>query len=123
MIKALFVSAELALKDNGIKKDELNGIGISCGEMLNSRKEFVLSPPDLPGWNNIAIVEMAEKKFGIKTNLQNDANACALAEWEFGAGKGYSNIIFLTFDKGLGAQVFETLCSGDLRQNRMSTFI
>ena len=44
--------------------------------------------PNLPGWDNIPIVAMVEKKTGIKTNLHNDANACALAEWKFGAGKG-----------------------------------
>ena len=103
MIDALFVVAEKVLKDNGIKKDELHGIGISCGGPLNSRNGLILSPPNLPGWDNIAIVEMAAKRFGIKTLLQNDANACAVAEWKFGAGKGYSNIIFLTFGTGMGA--------------------
>lgn len=43
------------------------------------------------------------KKTGIKTNLHNDANACALAEWKFGAGKGTKNMVFLTFGTGLGA--------------------
>jgi glucokinase len=103
MIEELFVHAEHVLKHNGIKKDELHGIGISCGGPLNSRKGLVLSPPNLPGWDNIAIVEMTEKRFGIKTHLQNDANACAVAEWKFGAGRGYSNIIFLTFGTGMGA--------------------
>ena len=103
MIETLFINAEQVLKDNKIKKDELNGIGISCGGPLNSKMGVILSPPNLPGWDNIAIVEMAEKRFGIKTHLQNDANACAVAEWKFGAGKGYSNIIFLTFGTGMGA--------------------
>lgn len=70
MIEALFVNAEQALKDNGIKKDGLQGIGISCGGPLDTRKGLILSPPNLPGWNNIAIVEIAEKRFGIKTHLQ-----------------------------------------------------
>lgn len=35
--------------------------------------------------------------------LQNDANACALAEWQYGAGKGCQNMVFLTFGTGLGA--------------------
>lgn len=43
------------------------------------------------------------KKTRIKTNLHNDANACALAEWKFGAGKGTKNMVFLTFGTGLGA--------------------
>ena len=35
--------------------------------------------------------------------LQNDANACALAEWKFGAGRGSKNMVFLTFGTGMGA--------------------
>lgn len=43
-------------------------------------------------------------KFGdVPIMLQNDANACALAEWRLGAGKGCRNMIFLTFGTGLGA--------------------
>ena len=37
--------------------------------------------------------------------MQNDANACAVAEWKFGAGKGLDNVIFLTFGTGLGAGI------------------
>ena len=37
--------------------------------------------------------------------LQNDANACALAEWRFGAGRGTSDMVFLTFGTGLGAGI------------------
>jgi len=40
---------------------------------------------------------------GVKAALQNDANACALAEWKFGAGRGTKNMVFLTFGTGLGA--------------------
>lgn len=62
-----------------------------------------MSPPNLPGWDNIPIVEIFEKEFGIRTAIHNDANACALAEWQFGAGAGTRNMIFLTFGTGLGA--------------------
>ena len=40
---------------------------------------------------------MIEERFGFDAYLQNDANACALAEWKFGAGKRLRNMIFLTF--------------------------
>ncbi len=46
-----------------------------------------MSPPNLPGWDNIPIVGIFEKEFGIRTAIHNDANACALAEWQFGAGR------------------------------------
>lgn len=79
------------------------GIGISCGGPLDSRKGLVMSPPNLPGWDNIPIVKLVEDATGIPASLQNDANACALAEWKYGAGRGTRNMVFLTFGTGLGA--------------------
>jgi len=80
-----------------------SAIGISCGGPLDSKKGVIMSPPNLPGWDNIPIVALFEKRFGVKTAVQNDANACALAEWKFGAGRGYDNVIFLTFGTGMGS--------------------
>jgi glucokinase len=102
-INKIVQDADRLLTKNHIKKEELRGIGISCGGPLDSKRGVILSPPNLPGWDAIPIVEILEKKFGVKARLQNDANACALAEWKFGAGKGCDNVIFLTFGTGMGA--------------------
>lgn len=103
MITSLFRAAEVLMKKNGVQRDYIKGIGICCGGPLDSRKGLILSPPNLPGWDNIPVVEMAERHFGKMAFLQNDANACAIAEWRYGAGKGFSDIIFLTFGTGMGA--------------------
>ena len=78
-------------------------IGISCGGPLDERLGVILSPPNLPGWDEVHIVEALEARFGIPAKLLNDANAGALAEWKFGAGRGCENMIFMTFGTGLGA--------------------
>lgn len=78
-------------------------IGISCGGPLDEARGLILSPPNLPGWDNIPVVQMLTDQFGIPAYLCNDANACALAEWKFGAGQGTQNMIFLTFGTGMGA--------------------
>lgn len=80
-------------------------IGISCGGPLNEKTGVIMSPPNLPGWDEVHITEMLEERFGVKAKLLNDANAGALAEWRFGAGKGSENMLFLTFGTGLGAGV------------------
>ena len=87
---------------HGLEAGNTRAIGISCGGPLDSRTGVVMSPPNLPGWDNIPIVGIFEKEFGIRTAIHNDANACALAEWQFGAGAGTRNMIFLTFGTGLG---------------------
>ncbi len=83
--------------------DDFSRIGISCGGPLDDIQGIIQSPPNLPGWDDIPIVDLLTKRYGGKVALQNDANACALAEWKYGAGKGTKNMIFLTFGSGLGA--------------------
>ena len=78
-------------------------IGVSCGGPLDSRKGLILSPPNLPGWDEVPITAWLRERTGVPAYLQNDANACALAEWQYGAGKGCSSMAFLTFGTGLGA--------------------
>jgi glucokinase len=82
---------------------KLHRIGISCGGPLDSRKGMIISPPNLPGWDNVPVVQLFSERYGVPSAVQNDANACALAEWLMGAGKGTKNMVFLTFGTGMGA--------------------
>jgi glucokinase len=81
---------------------DIAAAGISCGGPLNSADGLVLSPPNLPGWDAVPVVRIIYEATGLPTRLENDANAGALAEWRFGAGRGASNLIFLTAGTGMG---------------------
>jgi glucokinase len=81
----------------------IKALGISCGGPLDSKRGIILGPPNLPGWEHVPLKTHFETRLGIATYVQNDANACALAEWKWGAGQGTQNMIFLTFGTGLGA--------------------
>lgn len=102
-IERILSETERIMQHHQLTPANTEAIGICCGGPLNSKTGMVMSPPNLPGWDNIPITAIIENRIGIKTNLQNDANACALAEWKFGAGKGAKNMVFLTFGTGLGA--------------------
>ena len=91
-----------------------NSIGISIGGPLDSKKGIIKSPPNLPGWDNIPLKELLEKDFNIPSYIMHDAKTCVLAEWWFGAGRGCSNIIFLTFGTGIGCGI---ICDGKLLGN------
>ncbi|KRE64624.1 ROK family protein [Paenibacillus sp. Soil750] len=97
--KLISVLEQLLLEQGG----SLAAIGISCGGPLDSKTGVILSPPNLPGWDHIPITSLIKEHFGVPVGLQNDANACALAEWRWGAGVGTRNMIFLTFGTGMGA--------------------
>ena len=102
-IENLLSTTEEMMVRHGLTAANTEAIGISCGGPLSSATGVVMSPPNLPGWDNIPIVKLVQDRTGVKAALQNDANACALAEWKFGAGRGSRNMAFLTFGTGLGA--------------------
>ena len=80
-------------------------IGISCGGPLDSRRGVIMSPPNLPGWDDVPVVKFFEDRFHVPVAVQNDANACALAEYLYGSGRGTRSMVFMTFGTGLGAGI------------------
>lgn len=96
-------TTDAVLFRNGLTSADAFGIGVSCGGPLDSATGTIKRPPNLPDWDDVPITSLLSKRFGIPAFLQNDANACAVAEWKFGAGRGYKNVVFLTFGTGMGA--------------------
>ena len=78
-------------------------IGVSCGSPMDSKRGIIMEPPNLLGWKDVHITEELTSRTGLPAYLCNDANACALAEGRFGAGRGTRNMICCTFGTGLGA--------------------
>ena len=102
-LSCLYDAIDSILARNQLEPAELLGIGISCGGPLDHRSGIIYNPPNLYGWVNVPIVRLLEERYHVPAFLQNDANACALAEWKFGAARNYSNVVFLTFGTGMGA--------------------
>lgn len=103
IIAELIDSAHIILNRNNIDIDDVIACGISCGGPLDSDRGIIMCPPNLSDWDNVPLADMISKSLGVPCKVRNDADACALAEWQFGAGKGAKNMIFLTFGTGMGA--------------------
>ncbi len=103
IVGELISSAKEILCRNGITSDDVLACGVSCGGPLNSDTGVIMRPPNLPDWDNVPLADMVSEELGIPCKVRNDADACALAEWQFGAGRGTKNMIFLTFGTGMGA--------------------
>ena len=103
VVNQILAEGDALLARNGVSRSELLGAGISCGGPLNSKRGVIECPPNLPDWDEVPITEIVSRHFGVRAVLQNDANACAVAEWRFGAGRGCENMMFLTFGTGMGA--------------------
>ncbi|MBQ3045890.1 MAG: ROK family protein [Clostridia bacterium] len=103
VIAELVSSAEEIISRNGIESSDVLACGVSCGGPLNTDTGVIMRPPNLPDWDNVPLADMISEALGIPCKVRNDADACALAEWQFGAGRGTKNMIFLTFGTGMGA--------------------
>ena len=102
-IRMIISESKRLIERNGLRNEDIAAAGINCGGPLDSKRGVILCPPNLTGWINIPISAIVEEQLGIKAYLQNDANAGAIAEYMFGAGRGKENIMFLTFGTGMGA--------------------
>jgi glucokinase len=80
-----------------------HAVSVSIGGPLDVRRGIIKSPPNLPGWTDIPLKEMLSREFPVPVFVEHDGNAGALAEWYFGAGKGFRNIVFVTMGTGFGA--------------------
>ena len=103
ILSELRVGLDRILQNRKLSPKDIISIGISCGGPLDSKHGIILSPPNLPGWDKIRITDYFNQVYNVPVFLENDANACALAEWKLGAGQGTENMIFLTFGTGMGA--------------------
>lgn len=81
----------------------VSAVSVSIGGPLDVLKGVIKSPPNLPGWDNIPLKKMLADQFGLPVYIEHDGNAGALAEFYFGAGKGFRNVVFITMGTGLGA--------------------
>ncbi len=83
----------------------VSSIGVGCGGPLDSQTGVIYSPPNLPGWDAYPLKTRLEEQFGVPAFVENDANAAALAEHRFGAGKGYRNVFYITASTGIGSGI------------------
>ena len=98
----IFQAIEQMLEKNQAR---LTAVGIGCPSPLDIEKGLVMSPSNLRDWNNFPIVKLFEERFKVPVALDNDANAAALGEYIYGAGRGYKNVVYITVSTGIGGGI------------------
>lgn len=86
-------------------KLKIQGIGIGCPGVVSIKKGIIENAPNLPGWKNVKLGPIIKEKFGYKVHLENDANAAAIGELMFGAGKKFESFIMITLGTGVGGGI------------------
>ncbi|WP_411334723.1 ROK family protein [Metabacillus indicus] len=85
-----------------IQGKRIKGIGIGAPGPLDSKNGIILSPPNLPGWDQIPLAKILEEHFRVSVYLNNDANVAGLAEANAGSGANCESVYYVTVSTGIG---------------------
>jgi glucokinase len=91
-------------------RDGVDAIGIASPGPLDPHTGTILATPNIPEWKNFPLTSRLSRQFGVPAYLDNDANMAGLAEWQFGAGKGHKDLVYLTISTGIGGGVISNGC-------------
>jgi glucokinase len=80
-------------------------VGASIGGPLDADRGVILSPPNLPGWDQIPLRDILHQRLRLPARIEHDAAACCLAEYLWGRGIGKTRLIYLTCGTGFGAGI------------------
>lgn len=99
LIREILIEEHVDLK-------QIGAIGISSPGPISTKEGKMLKPPNLPGWENAPLVHYFKDAFHKEVVMNNDANAAAVAEYQFGSSKGTPNLVYLTCSTGMGGGAF-----------------
>ena len=105
MIARLIDLGRASLAAAGVAVGDIPAVGIGCGGPLDPRTGVIHDPPNLPGWHDVPLTAMVSAAFDRPAFVDNDATAAALAEWRWGAGRGLTDLVYLTISTGIGGGV------------------
>jgi len=104
-IEALLASLSRACAEAGVEAGGLSGLGVATPGWVDTERGVVPAAPQLIGWRDVPLVEMLQERLGLTVLLENDANAAALGENAFGAGRGTRHMLYITISTGVGAGI------------------
>ncbi|AWP27167.1 MULTISPECIES: ROK family protein [unclassified Paenibacillus] len=83
----------------------LRGVGMASPGTVNSREGIVIHGTNLPEWTNVPLKAWMERELHTEVQVLNDANAAAWGEYVRGAGRGSTNMVYVTLSTGIGSGI------------------
>lgn len=122
IVNSIVYNVEDLIKEAGLKKKEIAGVGIGVPGPVDFKEGVVRYFPNIKGWKNVPLRSILEKRLKINVALDNDVNAMTLGEHRFGAGRGAVNLVCLTLGTGVGGGIIidgdiyrgSTMCAGEI---------
>src|ERR1700722_1126868 len=104
-LAAVISAIDLLLDYDADARNLIRGIGICAPGPLDPATGIVINPPNVPCWRNFPLAYEVEKVYRVPVKVENDANAAALAEAYWGAGRGYRHIFYAGIGTGIGTGI------------------
>lgn len=92
----------LALARELLHGRQPTAVGVSFGGPVDFAAGRVILSHHVPGWEEAPLRQILAEEFGGPVQVDNDANAAALGEYHFGAGRGMSSLLYVTVSTGVG---------------------
>jgi glucokinase len=105
VVNNIAAAAEKTITEAGVSREDVIGIGIGSPGPMSHRQGMVINPGNLPCMQNVPLRDVISEKTGIRTTLENDANAAAWGEFWAGAGKDVSDLVMFTLGTGVGGGI------------------
>jgi glucokinase len=102
VVERIVGSVSAALTAAEAESSELYGVGVSAPGPVDFDAGVLLEAPNLPGFHEVRLGALLRERLGAPAYLENDANAAAVGEHRFGAGRGVRDMIYLTISTGIG---------------------
>ena len=93
------------LDEAGYGKKALAAVGCAVPGITDAARGVVIEVANLPGWKDVALADLLERRFGLRAYVANDVNAAALGEFAHGAGRGCHSLVYLTISTGVAAGI------------------
>jgi N-acetylglucosamine repressor len=104
-VPALLTMIRDLISDADVPRDRIIGIGICAPGPLDPREGVFTTVPNFPGWNDVPLARIVEEETGVRTILDNDATASALAEKWFGVAQEMDTFVYVLADTGVGGGI------------------
>jgi glucokinase len=103
--RAEVVLGEIYRNIDAVFDEEVTGIGCGVPSIVDLERGVVHAVENIPSWQEVPLKALLEERYGVPAYVNNDANAFAVGELYFGAGRGCRHLVGLTLGTGLGAGV------------------
>jgi glucokinase len=104
-VAAVIAAVNSLFANDAAAQKLVRGIGVCSPGPLDPKTGIIINPPNLPCWRNFPLAERMSRRFDVPVKVDNDGNAAALAEYRWGAGRGYRNVFYATIGTGIGTGI------------------